>query len=98
MEWETLLASVTGKINRESQLKIAYLITENKILRDQISGKPRFTDEQRIALATIGAQLGKAALRRIAGNDPPLAQKTRRPEVRYQRAPQAARGRQAADR
>jgi transposase InsO family protein len=66
MGWETLLTSVAGKIDQELQLKVEYLLAENRILRDQIAGRPRFTDAQRITLATIGARLGKTALEKIA--------------------------------
>jgi transposase InsO family protein len=66
MGWETLLTSVAGKIDQELQLKVEYLLAENRILRDQIMSRPRFTDAQRINLATLGAKLGKNALEKIA--------------------------------
>ena len=91
MGWEQLLASVTGKINRELLLKVEYLVAENRILRDQIKGRPRFTDGQRITLATIGAKLGKTVLERIASIATPdtilrLAPEARRRQVRYVRS------------
>jgi putative transposase len=66
MGWETLLASVAGKIDCELQDKIEYLVAENRILRDQIAGRPRLTDGQRITLATIGKKLGREALDAVA--------------------------------
>jgi putative transposase len=66
MAWETLLASVAGRIDRELQLKIEYLAAENRILRDQSNGRPRLTDPQRITLATIGKKLGREALEQVA--------------------------------
>ncbi len=66
MKWEKLLAWVSGKIDRELRLKIEYLGAENRILCDQIQKRPRLSDAQRIALATIGAKLGKSALEQIA--------------------------------
>jgi hypothetical protein len=53
MGWE-MLASVTGEVNQELLLKVEYLVAENRILREQIPGRPRLTDGQRINLATIG--------------------------------------------
>ena len=66
MGWEHLLAWVSGRIDRELQLKIEYLIAENRILRDQIPKRPRFTDAQRTTLATLGAKLGRNALEQVA--------------------------------
>jgi putative transposase len=66
MGWEKLLAFVAGKIDQELQAKIEYLVAENRILRDQLKSRPRFTDAQRIMLATLGAKLGKTALEQIA--------------------------------
>jgi hypothetical protein len=66
MGWEQLLAWVAGKIERELQLKVEYLAAENRILRDQIPGRPRLTDGQRITLATIGRKLGREALEAVA--------------------------------
>jgi putative transposase len=66
MGWEKLLAWVAGKIDQELQAKIEYLVAENRILREQLQGRPRFTDAQRITLATVGAKLGKAGLEQIA--------------------------------
>jgi hypothetical protein len=66
MGWEKLLAWVAGKVDDELQAKIEYLVAENRILRDQVNGLPRFTDAQRITLATVGAKIGKAALEQVA--------------------------------
>jgi putative transposase len=66
MGWEKLLTFVAGKIDQELQAKTEYLVAENRILREQIKGRPRFTDAQRNTLATIGAKIGKAGLEQIA--------------------------------
>jgi hypothetical protein len=66
MGWEQLLGWVSGKVDEQLRLKVEYLAAENRILRDQIPGRLRLTDGQRITLATIGAKLGKAALEQIA--------------------------------
>jgi hypothetical protein len=44
MGWEKLLVWVTGKVDEELRAKIEYLVAENRILREQIQGQPRFTD------------------------------------------------------
>jgi hypothetical protein len=66
MAWETLMACVTERIDAELRLKVEYLAAENRILRDQIKGRPHLTDSQRITLAHLGVQLGKAALEQVA--------------------------------
>ena len=43
-----------------------YLVTENRILRNQITGRVRLTDGERKALAEIGQKLGKKALEAVA--------------------------------
>jgi hypothetical protein len=47
-------------------LRIEYLVAENRILRNQLNGRLRLTNEQRITLATIGKKLGRSALEQIA--------------------------------
>jgi hypothetical protein len=66
MPWGSLLAWVSGKVDQELRLKVEYLAAENRILRSQISSRPRLTDGQRITLATISQKLGAKALRDIA--------------------------------
>jgi hypothetical protein len=41
-------------------------VTENRILRNQITGRVRLTDGERKALAEIGQKLGKKALEAVA--------------------------------
>jgi hypothetical protein len=64
MGWEKLLAYVSGRIDDKLRLKVEYLVARNRILRGQIEGRVRITDEQRIALASIGKRLGRPALLR----------------------------------
>jgi Homeodomain-like domain len=66
MDWKTLLAYITGMVDQELLLRNAYLVTENRILRNQITGRVRLTDGERKALADIGQQLGKQALQEVA--------------------------------
>ena len=52
-----LLANVTGSFDEELRLRNEYLVTENRILRSKLKGRPRPKDEERRELATIGKQL-----------------------------------------
>ena len=66
MDWKTLLAYITGSVDQELLLRNEYLVTENRILRDQITGRVRLTDGERKTLAEIGQKLGKQALQEVA--------------------------------
>ena len=61
-----MLAYITGSVEQELFLRNEYLATENRILRDQIKGRLRFTDLERISLAEIGKRLGRRALEEVA--------------------------------
>jgi putative transposase len=47
-------------------LRNAYLVMENRILRNQIQGRVRLSDGGRKTLAEIGKQLSKQALAEVA--------------------------------
>jgi putative transposase len=66
MDWKQLLGSITTSVDEELRLRNAYLVAENRILRQQLSGRVRLTDSERKVLADIGQQLGKKALDEIA--------------------------------
>ena len=66
MDWKTMLAYITGSVDRELLLRNEYLVTENRILRDQLQGRLCLTDGERRTLAEIGKQLGKRALEEVA--------------------------------
>jgi putative transposase len=66
MDWKTLLAYITGSVDQELLLRNEYLVTENRIRRDQIKGRIRLNDGERKALAVIGQKLGKQALQDVA--------------------------------
>src|SRR5215470_10521548 len=66
MDWKTLLAYITGSVDQALLLRNEYLVTENRILRNQITGRVRLTDGERKALAEIGQKLGKKALEAVA--------------------------------
>jgi transposase InsO family protein len=66
MDWKTLLAYITGTVDQALLLRNEYLVTENRILRNQITGRVRLTDGERKTLADIGQKLGKQALQEVA--------------------------------
>src|SRR2546428_5527128 len=66
MDWKHLLAYITGTVDQELLLRNEYVVTENRILRNQITGRVRLTDGERQTLAEIGQKLGKQALREVA--------------------------------
>src|SRR2546425_7363173 len=66
MDWKQLLAYITGTVDQELLLRNEYLVTENRILRNQIRGRVRLTDGERRMLAEMGQTLGKEALKDVA--------------------------------
>ncbi len=62
MDWKHLLAYITGTVDQELLLRKEYLVTENRLLRSQITGHIQLTDGERRTLAEIGQRLGKQAL------------------------------------
>jgi putative transposase len=66
MDWKHLLAYITGTVDQELLLRNEYLVTENRILRHQITGRVRLRDGERKTLAAIGQKLGKQALKDVA--------------------------------
>ena len=66
MDWKYLLAYITGTVDQELLLRNEYLVTENRMLRNQIKGRVRLSDGERKALAELGKKLGKQALADVA--------------------------------
>jgi transposase InsO family protein len=66
MDWKPLLAYITGSVDQELLVRTAYLVTENRILRQQITGRVQLNDGERKSLAEIGKKLGKQALAEMA--------------------------------
>jgi hypothetical protein len=66
MDWKQLLVSITRSVDQELRLRNEYLASENRILRNQISGRMPLSDSDRRVLAEIGKKLGKKALDEIA--------------------------------
>jgi putative transposase len=66
MDWKKLLGSITTSVDEELQLCNAYLEAENRLLRQQITGRVQLMDDDRRALAELGQKLGKQVLEEIA--------------------------------
>jgi len=66
MDWKTWLAYITGTVDQELLLRHEYLVTENRILRNQLTGRVRLSDGEQQTLAEIGQKLGKKALEEVA--------------------------------
>ncbi len=66
MDWKHLLTYITGTVDQELLVRNEYLVTENRILRNQLKGRVRLRDGERKALAEIGQKLGKQALQEVA--------------------------------
>jgi transposase InsO family protein len=64
---QLLLATFAGWVNREQAQVVAYLVEENRVLREQLGDRRlRLTDEQRRRLAAKGKVLGWRLLHRVA--------------------------------
>ena len=61
-----MLAYVTGSVDQELLLRNQYLVTENRILRQQIKGRVILSDPERLSLARIAKQLSRKALAEVA--------------------------------
>jgi putative transposase len=66
MDWKHLLAYITGTIDQELLVRHEYLVTENRLLRHQSTGRVRLTDGERKTLAELGQKLGRQALKEVA--------------------------------
>jgi len=66
MDWPRILAYITGTVDQELLLRNEYLAAENRILRDQLSGRLLLSDSEKKTLAEIGYRLGRKALEDVA--------------------------------
>ena len=71
MEWDRLLAYITGTVDQELLLRNEYLAAENRILRAQIKGRPLLSEAEKARLADIGHRLGRKALAEVAATANP---------------------------
>ncbi len=63
-----LVLTCAGWVNRHQEDLIDYLRAENRVLREQLGGRPlRLTDAQRRRLAVRGKKLGRRVLTQVAG-------------------------------
>ena len=62
-QWVAVL--LAGWVSRAQAARLEYLEAENRVLRAQLGGKPRFTDAQRRLLGEKAKALGWAALNRM---------------------------------
>ena len=64
---QVLLWTFSGWVNCHQQEVIAYLVEENRVLKEQMKGRRfRLTNEQRRRLAAKGKRLGRKTLNRVA--------------------------------
>lgn len=61
-----MLAYISGSVDEELLLQNEYLVTEKRILMQQIKVRMRLTDSERINLAEIGRRIGRKALAEVA--------------------------------
>src|SRR5262249_41816738 len=54
MDWKKLLGSITESVDEELRLRNAYLVAENRMLRQRLSGCVQLRDSDRRVLAEIG--------------------------------------------
>jgi hypothetical protein len=66
MNWKPLLAYITGSVDQELLLRNEFLLTENRILKNQIKGRLQLMDLERISLAEIAKRLGRMGLEEVA--------------------------------
>ena len=65
--FQVLLVALAGWISRRQQEVVAYLVEENRVLKQQLGKKRlRLTDDQRRRLAAKGKKLGRQVLNDVA--------------------------------
>jgi len=57
MEWARILAYITEMVDQELLLRNGYLVAENRILRSQLKGRLRLTDDERATLGEMAHRL-----------------------------------------
>ena len=69
IHFQLFLATFAGWVTRQQSHVMAYLIEENRVLKEQLESggrRLRFTDDQRCRLAAKGKPLGRKVLSQIA--------------------------------
>ena len=63
---QVLLLTVSGWVHRHQADVIAYLVEENRVLKDQLHGRSlKLSDDQRRRLAALAKILGRKVLDRV---------------------------------
>ncbi len=70
MNWNRMLAYISGSVDQKLLLRNEYLVTENRILKNQIKGRLQLTDPERIGLAEI-----QSSAHRSTGSSKPSVSK-----------------------
>src|SRR5215510_15141822 len=66
MQWQTVVASLTGVVEEEVRLRKEYRVAEHRRVRKQRKGRLRLSDGERTMLAESGKKLGTKALKDLA--------------------------------
>jgi putative transposase len=66
MQWPRLLAYITGRLDKELQVRNEYLAAENRILRTKIKGRLQLSDGEKRTLSEIAHRLERKALAEVA--------------------------------
>ena len=66
MDWARILAYVTGTVDQELLARNEYLAAENGILKAQLNGRLKLSDDERGVLGGIGHRLGRKVLADVA--------------------------------
>jgi putative transposase len=59
MPWKRMLAQVSGDVDEQLLARIEYLIEENRVLRNQLSGRPQLSNAERRTLAEKALTMGE---------------------------------------
>jgi putative transposase len=65
MDWARILAYLTGMVDQELLARNEYLAAENRILKAQLKGRPKFSDAERATFGEIGHRLGRKILAEV---------------------------------
>ena len=66
VNWAAIVGKITGTVDQHLVERNAYLLAENRVLRSRLEERIRFTDPERIALATAAKPLGRSLFAEIA--------------------------------
>jgi transposase InsO family protein len=66
MRWADIVGKITGSVDQHLIERNQYLLAENRILRSRLDRRLRFTDSERVTLATAAKPIERALLADIA--------------------------------